>query len=139
MAFEITESDLVSDAEGVYSELALYRDAGFALAIDDFGTGYSSLSYLKSLPVNELKIDKSFVLNLDKNQSDQQIVKTIIDLAHNFDLKVIAEGVETQGSLALLQKWGCNYAQGYLLSRPVPVESFIQWYKDNINTDWFSL
>ncbi|APE07753.1 MAG: GGDEF domain-containing protein [Alteromonas sp.] len=139
LAFEITESDLVSDAEGVYSELALYRDAGFALAIDDFGTGYSSLSYLKSLPVNELKIDKSFVLNLDKNQSDQQIVKTIIDLAHNFDLKVIAEGVETQGSLALLQKWGCNYAQGYLLSRPVPVESFIQWYKDNINTDWFSL
>jgi diguanylate cyclase (GGDEF)-like protein len=138
LSFEITESDLVSDAQGVYSELGLYRDAGFTLAIDDFGTGYSSLSYLKSLPVNELKIDKSFVLNLDKNQSDQQIVKTIIDLAHNFDLKVIAEGVETLPSLSLLEQWGCNYAQGYLISRPVPVEQFIKWYKENKNTDWLS-
>ena len=138
LSFEITESDLVSDAQGVYSELGLYREAGFTLAIDDFGTGYSSLSYLKSLPVNELKIDKSFVLNLDKNQSDQQIVKTIIDLAHNFDLKVIAEGVETLPSLSLLNQWGCNYAQGYLISRPVPVEQFMQWYKDNKYTDWLS-
>ncbi|WP_269520694.1 GGDEF domain-containing phosphodiesterase [Alteromonas sp. BMJM2] len=138
LAFEITESDLVSDAQGVYSELGLYREAGFTLAIDDFGTGYSSLSYLKSLPVNELKIDKSFVLNLDKNQSDQQIVKTIIDLAHNFDLKVIAEGVETLPSLSLLNQWGCNYAQGYFISRPVPVEQFMQWYKDNKKTDWLS-
>jgi len=138
LAFEITESDLVIDAQGVYSELGLYREAGFTLAIDDFGTGYSSLSYLKSLPVNELKIDKSFVLNLDKNQSDQQIVKTIIDLAHNFDLKVIAEGVETLPSLSLLNQWGCNYAQGYFISRPVPVEQFMQWYKDNKNTDWIS-
>lgn len=138
LSFEITESDLVSDAQGVYSELGLYREAGFTLAIDDFGTGYSSLSYLKSLPVNELKIDKSFVLNLDKNQSDQQIVKTIIDLAHNFDLKVIAEGVETLPSLSLLNQWGCNYAQGYFISRPVPVEQFMQWYKDNKNTDWIS-
>ncbi|MEQ3640109.1 MAG: EAL domain-containing protein [Alteromonas sp.] len=138
LSFEITESDLVSDAQGVYSELGLYREAGFTLAIDDFGTGYSSLSYLKSLPVNELKIDKSFVLNLDKNQSDQQIVKTIIDLAHNFDLKVIAEGVETLPSLSLLNQWGCNYAQGYLISRPVPVEQFMQWYKENEHTDWLS-
>ncbi|WP_334031734.1 EAL domain-containing protein [Alteromonas sp. P256] len=138
LSFEITESDLVSDAQGVYSELCLYREAEFTLAIDDFGTGYSSLSYLKSLPVNELKIDKSFVLNLDKNQSDQQIVKTIIDLAHNFDLKVIAEGVETLPSLSLLNQWGCNYAQGYFISRPVPVEQFMQWYKDNKNTDWIS-
>ena len=138
LAFEITESDLVSDAQGVYSELGLYREAGFTLAIDDFGTGYSSLSNLKSLPVNELKIDKSFVLNLDKNQSDQQIVKTIIDLAHNFDLKVIAEGVETLPSLSLLNQWGCNYAQGYFISRPVPVEQFMQWYKDNKKTDWLS-
>ena len=138
LAFEITESDLVSDAQGVYSELGLYREAGFTLAIDDFGTGYSSLSYLKSLPVNELKIDKSFVLNLDKNQSDQQIVKTIIDLAHNFDLKVIAEGVETLPSLSLLNQWGCNYAQGYFISRPVPVEQFMQWYKENEHTDWLS-
>ena len=138
LSFEITESDLVSDAQGVYSELGLYREAGFTLAIDDFGTGYSSLSYLKSLPVNELKIDKSFVLNLDKNQSDQQIVKTIIDLAHNFDLKVIAEGVETLPSLSLLNQWGCNYAQGYFISRPVPVEQFMQWYKDNKKTDWLS-
>ncbi|WP_420933923.1 EAL domain-containing protein [Alteromonas sp. A081] len=138
LSFEITESDLVSDAQGVYSELGLYREAGFALAIDDFGTGYSSLSYLKSLPVNELKIDKSFVLNLDKNQSDQQIVKTIIDLAHNFDLNVIAEGVETLSSLSLLNQWGCDYTQGYFISRPVSIEQFMQWYKNNKHTDWLS-
>lgn len=137
-SFEITESDLVSDMHGVYRELMLYRQTGFTLAIDDFGTGYSSLSYLKSLPVNELKIDKSFVLNLDKNQSDQQIVKTIIDLAHNFNLKVIAEGVETLPSLSLLNQWGCNYAQGYFISRPVPVEQFMQWYKENEHTDWLA-
>ncbi|MBT0586602.1 bifunctional diguanylate cyclase/phosphodiesterase [Alteromonas oceanisediminis] len=136
LAFEITESDLVTDPERAISELQAFRDAGFSLAIDDFGTGYSSLAYLKSLPVTDLKIDKSFVLNLKSQHSDRQIVQTIIELAHNFGLGVIAEGVEDADSLQMLRAWGCEYMQGYHVCRPVAPKDFVQWLSDNKDKDW---
>ncbi|MFA3791583.1 EAL domain-containing protein [Aliiglaciecola sp. SL4] len=137
LSFEITESDLVADPHKAVAELTRYRDMGFSLAIDDFGTGYSSLAYLKQLPVSELKIDKSFVLNLVDQSSDQQIVQTILELAHNFNLGVIAEGVENQQSLNLLKQWGCDWVQGYHVCRPIEVEDMLQWCLQNKQTIWF--
>ncbi len=138
LSFEITESDLVSDPEEAVKELNKYREAGFSLAIDDFGTGYSSLSYLKSLPVSELKIDKSFVLKLDTQKSDQQIVQTIIQLAHIFGLGVIAEGVENATTLNMLNKWGCEWAQGYHICRPIPLQDLVEWHATHQQTDWLN-
>ncbi|WP_460312092.1 EAL domain-containing protein [Aliiglaciecola aliphaticivorans] len=137
LSFEITESDLVADPQKAVVELNKFRDVGFSLAIDDFGTGYSSLAYLKQLPVSELKIDKSFVLNLVDQSSDQQIVQTILELAHNFQLGVIAEGVENQQSLELLKEWGCDWVQGYHVCRPIAVEDMIDWCLQNKRTNWF--
>lgn len=139
LSFEITESDLVSDPQKAVEVLQKFRDAKFTLAIDDFGTGYSSLAYLKSLPVSHLKIDKSFVLALDSNDSDQQIVKTIIDLAHNFDLGIIAEGVESQAALMMLKTWKCDYVQGYHVARPMPLDKLLPWCKENKDKNWFEI
>ncbi|WJG09078.1 EAL domain-containing protein [Aliiglaciecola sp. LCG003] len=137
LSFEITESDLVADPVKAVVELDKFRAAGFSIAIDDFGTGYSSLAYLKELPVTELKIDKSFILNLHEQASDQKIVQTILELANNFNLGVIAEGVENQQSLQLLHDWGCRWVQGYHVCRPIPVEDMLDWCKDNLATEWF--
>ncbi|MEP4890251.1 MAG: EAL domain-containing protein [Aliiglaciecola sp.] len=137
LSFEITESDLVADPQKAVTELNRFREVGFSLAIDDFGTGYSSLAYLKQLPVSELKIDKSFVLNLAEQNSDQQIVQTILELARNFNLGVIAEGVENQQSLQLLKEWGCDWVQGYHVCRPIAVEDMIDWCLKNKQTNWF--
>ncbi|NMH59912.1 putative bifunctional diguanylate cyclase/phosphodiesterase [Alteromonas ponticola] len=136
LSFEITESDIVSDPKKAVAELQRFRDAGFSLAIDDFGTGYSSLTYLKSLPVTELKIDKSFVLKLNTQRSDQQIVQTILHLAKSFNLDVVAEGVEDKASLTLLREWGCKWGQGYYICKPAPLSQLISWYTDNLATDW---
>ncbi len=124
---ELTESDLMEDPDRAIGHLLNLREAGFGLAIDDFGTGYSSLAYLKNMPVSELKIDKSFVLQLEDDQEDQTIVKTIIDLAKRFKLTVVAEGVETEAALALLQTWGCEWAQGYYISKPMPGDALPEW------------
>ncbi len=122
VSFEITESDLMDDPKQAAKTLCEYRNAGFSLSIDDFGTGHSSLSYLKSMPINELKIDKSFILKLDKNPEDQNIVQTIISLAKMFDLEIVAEGVENNESLELLSTWGCTWIQGYYISKPLPAD-----------------
>lgn len=127
LSFEITESDLVEDPEIAAKHMAEYRDAGFDLAIDDFGTGYSSLSYLQQLPVSEIKIDKSFVLKLATNISDQNIVKHVIALAQSFKLRVIAEGVEDEQALALLSDYGCDWAQGYHMSRPIDLNALFSF------------
>lgn len=137
LSFEITESDLVKDIEAAVWHLNEYKRAGFTLAIDDFGTGYSSLAYLKSFPVDYLKIDKSFVLQLDSNKNDRDIVETILQLAHRFGLKVIAEGVENHSSLDILALGECDYAQGYLISRPITLADFIEWNRLNTNKPWF--
>ena len=107
---------------------------GVRLAIDDFGTGFSSLAYLSQLPVHELKIDKSFVLGMAHNDNDAVIVHSIIDLAHNLGLQVVAEGVETEEALNQLRKQGCDEVQGYLISRPVPLADllpFVRQYAAN--------
>jgi sensor c-di-GMP phosphodiesterase-like protein len=134
----MTESDLVKDPDKAVMYLNQYRQADFTIAIDDFGTGYSSLAYLKKFPVDTLKIDKSFVLNLDTQESDQHIVNTVIDLANSFDLKVVAEGVENQKSLAILKQKGCQWAQGYYICKPIPADMFIKWYGENKETQWLT-
>lgn len=127
---EITESALMQDIGGARQVLQQLDQAGFNLSIDDFGTGFSSLAYLKELPVDTLKIDKSFIFNMDNNEDDTAIVQTVIELAHNFNCKVIAEGVETNSSLEQLKSLGNDIAQGYLFSKPIPFKEFNIWLQD---------
>lgn len=124
---EITESAIMREADKCLNNLRRLRDLGVTLSIDDFGTGYSSLSQLKKLPVSELKIDKSFILNLDSSADDQLIVRSTIDLGHTLGLSVTAEGVESEAIKELLKTYGCDTAQGYLYSKPLPAQDFIQW------------
>ncbi|MGK0268754.1 MAG: diguanylate cyclase (GGDEF)-like protein [Paraglaciecola sp.] len=136
LSFEITEGDLVKDHDMAIIHLQAFRDEGFEIAIDDFGTGYSSMAYLQNLPVNTLKVDKSFVLKLHEQDGDQKIVKTVINLAHSFDMNVVAEGVENIEALTLLADWGCELAQGYYICKPTCADKFITWYNDNLSTKW---
>lgn len=124
---EITESAIMREADKCLNNLRRLRDLGLTLSIDDFGTGYSSLSQLKKLPVSELKIDKSFILNLASSEDDQLIVRSTIDLGHTLGLSVTAEGVESEAIKDLLKSYGCDTAQGYLYSKPLPAKDFIQW------------
>ncbi len=119
ITLEVTESALMQDPEEALATLHRLRDLGVTLSVDDFGTGYSSLSQMRKLPVQELKIDKSFVLRLDAEPQDQLIVKSTIDMAHGLGLKVVAEGIENLEAWRLLQAWGCDLGQGFHLSRPV--------------------
>jgi EAL domain-containing protein (putative c-di-GMP-specific phosphodiesterase class I) len=97
------------------------------LSIDDFGTGYSSLAYLKRLPVDELKIDKSFVLTMENDIGDTKIVRSTIDLGHNMGLRVVAEGIESEAVWRLLAALGCDHGQGYFMSRPIPAAKLVEW------------
>ncbi len=124
---EITESAIMDDPERAEATINRLAQRGFKLSIDDFGTGYSSLAYLKRLPVDELKIDKSFVMGMAENDGDAKIVRSTIDLAHNLGLSVVAEGVENGAILDTLHRLGCDEAQGYHLSRPLPADDFSAW------------
>ena len=124
---EITESAIMDDPLRAEAMLNRLSEQGFKLSIDDFGTGYSSLAYLKRLPVDELKIDKSFVMGMEAGEDDATIVRSTIDLAHNLGLTVVAEGVETAGILERLRVLHCDEAQGYHITRPLPVEDFLAW------------
>lgn len=135
ITLEITESDLVADAKVAIDNLQYLQDKGFGIAIDDFGTGYSSLAYLKHLPVSAIKIDKTFVLNLSTDTDDQQIVHTVLSLSNVFNLEVVAEGVEDAEAMAILADWGCDTAQGYFISRPLPLTGLIDWLS---TTDYYS-
>ena len=127
LTFEITESAVMHDPEHSLAVLKGLRDCGISLSVDDFGTGYSSLAHLKRLPVQELKIDQSFVRNLDEASEDAVIVRSTIEMSHNLGLKVVAEGVEYPHSLDLLKRWQCDTAQGYLISRPLDAAAFESW------------
>jgi diguanylate cyclase (GGDEF)-like protein len=122
LRLEITENLLMHNIEEGLAKITELKELGVSLSIDDFGTGFSSMMYLKRLPVDELKIDRSFVDDVDSNESDRIIVETIASLGRRFGLEVIAEGVETESQLALLRKLGIRYIQGYLFGRPVRLE-----------------
>jgi diguanylate cyclase (GGDEF)-like protein len=122
LKLEITESVLMQDAPSTLARLHALKNLGVQLAIDDFGTGYSSLSYLKRFPLDALKIDQSFVRGLGSNTEDSAIVRAIITVARNLDLKVTAEGIETETELAVLRDLGCDRGQGYYFARPMPVD-----------------
>ena len=125
--FELTESTLMEDPGGALETMFRLKELGVELFIDDFGTGYSSLSYLQKLPVSSLKIDQSFVGSMLANTSSAVIVRSTIELGHNLGLGVVAEGVETQALWNSLEQLGCDTAQGYFVSRPVPAEGFATW------------
>ncbi len=127
LSLEMTERAVVDDMEAVTAVLSRFKDANIKISIDDFGTGYSSLIQLKNLPVSELKIDKSFVLNLLDGQTNQVIVRSSIELAHNLGMQVVAEGVEDGATLRWLRRNGCDLVQGYYISRPQTVEKLQQW------------
>ena len=124
---EITESAIMDDPLRAQLTLEGLHAMGVELSIDDFGTGYSSLAYLKRLPVDELKIDKSFVMNMESDLDDAKIVRSTIDLGHNMGLRVVAEGIESEVVWNLLAGMGCNQGQGYFMSRPIPAEQLPMW------------
>jgi EAL domain-containing protein (putative c-di-GMP-specific phosphodiesterase class I) len=124
LELEITESLIMEDVRGSIASLHAIRALGVTIAVDDFGTGFSSLSYLAKLPVDTLKIDSSFVIDLATGPEAVALVTTIINLAHSLKLKVVAEGVETEQQLHLLRELNCDEMQGYLFSKPVPREIF---------------
>ena len=125
LKFELTEGVAVLDIDAVIEKMnALKQKFGIKISLDDFGTGYSSLSYLKKLPIDQVKIDRSFVRDMTVDSNDASMVKAILDMAKNFHLDVIAEGVETEDQHKMLAKFGCNSYQGYLFSKPLPVEKF---------------
>lgn len=126
---EVTESIMVDNQEVMLDQLARLREIGVKISIDDFGTGFSSLAYFRDLPVDEIKIDKSFVLRMLESEKDMAIVKAVIDLAHNFSMKVVAEGVETKEIAEHLADLRCDVLQGYFFDKPLPAEQFVQHYR----------
>ena len=130
LEIELTESMVMTDVDHTVGILRDLKALGVQMSIDDFGTGYSSLSYLKRFPIDVLKIDQSFVRDITLDPDDAAIVTTIISLAHNLRLNVIAEGVETEAQLQYLQRHGCDEIQGYYFSRPVPAEAFAELIRD---------
>jgi diguanylate cyclase (GGDEF)-like protein len=127
LILEVVESVMIDDMEQASNTLSSLRDNGIRLALDDFGTGYSSLTYLKKLPIQELKLDRSFVTHLMDSKDDEVIVETTIAIAKQLKLKVIAEGIEDQATLMKLKDIGCDIGQGYHIQRPVPAEAFRAW------------
>lgn len=127
LGFEITETSVIRDPASAIANLQIFADFGITISIDDYGAGLSSLAYLKQLPARELKIDKLFVTQLTSSNRDPLIVRSTIDLAHALEMEVVAEGVETHAALALLTVMGCDMVQGFLISRPVAFDSFVQY------------
>lgn len=131
LRLEVTESGMMEDPRLSLTVLHALRDAGFSLSIDDFGTGYSSLSYLQKMPVAELKIDRSFVRNVQAGSDGAELLDSIIGLGHRMGLSVVAEGAETAQECALLQSLGCDYLQGWFVAKAMPTPDFVEWLKGN--------
>jgi diguanylate cyclase (GGDEF)-like protein/PAS domain S-box-containing protein len=133
LKIEITESSIMADPAHALAILAMLQSMGVRLSVDDFGTGYSSLTHLRELPIDEIKIDKSFVGGMATSDADAAIVRTVIDLAHNLGKQVCAEGVEDEATWTRLCDMGCDLAQGYWIARPMPAAELKQWLATN---DW---
>ena len=130
LQLEITESRTVTDLGRAQAVLEELRSMGVTVAIDDFGTGFSSLSQLQQLPIDEIKIDRSFVISMDEDRNDAMLVRSIIELGRSLDLRVTAEGVETESSLQTLRQLGCDFAQGFHLCRPVRADPLPALFRD---------
>jgi EAL domain-containing protein (putative c-di-GMP-specific phosphodiesterase class I) len=127
LRLEVTETAVMANPALAMTTLTELHDLGIRLSIDDYGTGYSSMAYLKRLPVDELKVDRSFVLNMDADHDDAVLVRSAIDLGHNLGLTVVAEGVEGSAHVTALQALGCDIAQGYHYARPMPPGDLTNW------------
>jgi len=127
LLFELTEDSIVRNERATIECMHALRNIGCELSIDDFGTGYSSFAYLRQFPVHELKLDRVFIQNLVNDRGDQQIVKALIDLAHAFDLRALAEGVDDPAAVHMLREFGCDRVQGFLYARALPAEELIPW------------
>jgi diguanylate cyclase (GGDEF)-like protein/PAS domain S-box-containing protein len=131
LKIEITESSIMADPAHAVAVLSMLQSMGVRLSVDDFGTGYSSLTHLRQLPIDEIKIDKSFVSGMTTNEADAAIVRTVIDLAHNLGKQVCAEGVEDEATWTMLRDLGCDLAQGYWMCRPLSAPELMQWLVDS--------
>ena len=120
---------VITDIELVMKTIVILQNMGIKVSIDDFGTGYSSLAYLRKLPIDKIKIDRSFIQEVATNDSDLTIVKTMVELSHGLGKRVLAEGVETQQQLQLLRNIGCDAVQGYFISKPISEEEFTKYLK----------
>ena len=129
LVIEITESLLLGEEINIMEKLNRFREAGVEVALDDFGTGYSAMSYLKKFNIDYLKIDRSFVRDLETDQNDRAIAEAIVVMAHKLGLKAIAEGVETEQQKKILAEVGCDYVQGYYFAKPMPIEDFLSLVK----------
>jgi diguanylate cyclase (GGDEF)-like protein/PAS domain S-box-containing protein len=132
LKIEITESSIMADPAHALAILSMLQSMGVRLSIDDFGTGYSSLTHLRELPIDEIKIDKSFVSGMTTSEADAAIVRTVIDLARNLGKQVCAEGVETEAQWSMLVEMGCDLAQGYWISRPLPAAELMRWLSESM-------
>jgi diguanylate cyclase (GGDEF)-like protein/PAS domain S-box-containing protein len=130
LAIEITEELLIDNSQKVHEQLAMLRAGGIQISIDDFGTGYSSLQYLRDLPATRLKIDQTFISRIETSATDRAIISTIAHLAHALNMRVVAEGVETEAQFTLLRASGCDEVQGYLMGRPLSVHDLHNLFKD---------
>jgi len=133
LKIEITESSIMADPAHALAILAMLQSMGVRLSVDDFGTGYSSLTHLRELPIDEIKIDKSFVIGMRNSEADAAIVRTVIDLAHNLGKQVCAEGVEDEATWRLLKDLGCDLAQGFWIAKPMAADDLMEWLTD---TSW---
>ncbi|MEZ5659358.1 MAG: EAL domain-containing protein [Burkholderiaceae bacterium] len=131
VTLELTESSIVQHELSAIEFMSELKSLGCKLAIDDFGTGYSSFSYLRKFPLDELKIDKSFVRNIAQDKGDRQIVAALVDLAHTFEMHAIAEGIEDREALGVLENLRCDVGQGYYFSRPIAADAFLTWYLEH--------
>ncbi|HEX3578526.1 MAG TPA: EAL domain-containing protein [Thermoanaerobaculia bacterium] len=131
LKIEITESSIMADPAHALAIMSMLQSMGVRLSVDDFGTGYSSLTHLRELPIDEIKIDKAFVLGMLTSEADAAIVRTVIDLAHNLGKQVCAEGVEDGETLRRLEEMGCDLAQGYFISHAIPAAALMEWLTEN--------
>lgn len=137
LCLEVTESAVQKDVDQGFSLLNKMHDLGVKISIDDFGTGYSSIEYFKHIPAQELKIDKSFVMNMSQNETDLEIIKLILDWGRRFNMEVVAEGVESKSDLLSLQQLGCDYAQGYHFSPALKQMDFADWLNNYRPENYF--
>lgn len=139
LVIEITEGSMVEGVEETLRALKKLKALGIKISMDDFGTGYSSLSYLSRLPIDVLKIDQAFIRNMFKSHRDQALVRAVIEIGRNFDLEMVAEGVETEEAALRLVEMGCDVIQGYWISKPIPASDLLEWFKTDEKEMWLKL